>query len=117
MAFFDPCKLFNSDGSLKLITEIDDQSAASIAGFEVCKLFDGTGDPLEGPAPKSDFTLLLNSSVIPVFVNSKPLPQIAQELGVDGIVEGTVLRAGDRVRIASQLIYAPLDQHLWAHSY
>jgi len=70
MAFFDPCKLFNSDGSLKLITEIDDQSAASIAGFEVCKLFDGTGDPLEGPAAKSDFTLLLNSSVMPVFVNS-----------------------------------------------
>ena len=44
MAFFDPRKLFNGDGSLKLITEIDDQSAASIAGFEVCELFDGTGD-------------------------------------------------------------------------
>ena len=36
---------------------------------------------------------------------------------MDGIVEGTVLRSGDRIRIASQLIYAPLDQHLWAHSY
>jgi TolB-like protein/DNA-binding winged helix-turn-helix (wHTH) protein len=47
----------------------------------------------------------------------KPLPEIARELGVDGIVEGTVTRSGDRVRITSQLIYAPSDQHLWAHSY
>lgn len=37
VAFFDPRKLFNGDGSLKLITEIDGQSAASIAGFEVCE--------------------------------------------------------------------------------
>ena len=47
----------------------------------------------------------------------KPLPEIARELGVDGIVEGTVTRSSDRVRITSQLIYAPSDQHLWAHSY
>jgi phage terminase small subunit len=44
MAFFDPRKLFNADGSLKLITEIDDHSAASIAGLEVCELFEGSGD-------------------------------------------------------------------------
>jgi hypothetical protein len=44
MAFFDPRKLFNSNGSRKLISEIDDHSAASIAGSEVCELFDGTGD-------------------------------------------------------------------------
>jgi TolB-like protein/Tfp pilus assembly protein PilF len=47
----------------------------------------------------------------------KPLPEIARELGVEGIVEGTVLRSGTRIRITSQLIYAPSDQHLWAHSY
>jgi phage terminase small subunit len=44
MAFFDARKLFNADGSLKLISEIDDHSAASIAGLEVCELFEGTGD-------------------------------------------------------------------------
>jgi TolB-like protein/DNA-binding winged helix-turn-helix (wHTH) protein/Flp pilus assembly protein TadD len=48
---------------------------------------------------------------------NKPLPQIARELNVDGIVEGTVQRSGDRVRITAQLIYAPADQHLWAQSY
>ena len=44
MAFFDPRKLFNDDGSLKMISEIDDHSASSIAGFEVCELFEGNGE-------------------------------------------------------------------------
>jgi TolB-like protein/DNA-binding winged helix-turn-helix (wHTH) protein/Flp pilus assembly protein TadD len=47
----------------------------------------------------------------------KPLPQIARELKVDGVVEGTVLRSGDRVRITAQLIQASDDKHLWASSY
>lgn len=47
----------------------------------------------------------------------KPLPQIARELNVDALVEGSVLRAGDRVRITAQLIHAATDQHLWAKSY
>jgi len=47
----------------------------------------------------------------------KPLPEIARELNVDGIVEGTVQRSGDRVRITAQLIQGPSDKHLWANSY
>src|SRR4029077_2338443 len=47
----------------------------------------------------------------------KPLPQIARELNVDAVVEGSVLRSGDRVRITAQLIHAASDQHLWADSY
>src|ERR1700674_708301 len=47
----------------------------------------------------------------------KSLPEIARELSVDGIVEGTVQRAGDRVRITAQLISGPSDKHLWANSY
>jgi TolB-like protein/DNA-binding winged helix-turn-helix (wHTH) protein/Tfp pilus assembly protein PilF len=47
----------------------------------------------------------------------KPLPQIARELNVDAVVEGTVLRAGDRVRITAQLIDAATDKHLWSQSY
>ena len=47
----------------------------------------------------------------------KSLPKIARELNVDGIVEGTVQRSGDRVRITAQLIYGPSDKHLWADSY
>src|SRR5712664_2627602 len=47
----------------------------------------------------------------------KPLREIARELEVDAIVEGTVLRAGDRVRITAQLIDAAKETHLWAESY
>ena len=47
----------------------------------------------------------------------KPLPEIARELNVDAVVEGTVLRFGDQVRITAQLIQAPTDKHLWADSY
>src|ERR1700722_11598272 len=47
----------------------------------------------------------------------KPLPQIARELNVDAVVEGTVLRSGDQVRITAQLIEASSDKHLWSQSY
>jgi serine/threonine-protein kinase len=47
----------------------------------------------------------------------RPLPEIARELGVDAVVEGSVLRAGDRVRITAQLIEAATDRHLWAGRY
>jgi TolB-like protein len=45
------------------------------------------------------------------------LPEVARELNVDGIVEGTVQRSGDRVRITAVLIYGPSDRHIWANSY
>jgi len=47
----------------------------------------------------------------------KPLREIARELEVDFVVEGTVLRVGRRVRITAQLIDAPKETHLWAESY
>ena len=50
---------------------------------------------------------------------SKPdnLKTVAQELGVSTILEGTVQRAGDKVRVNVQLIDARADAHLWANSY
>jgi TolB-like protein/DNA-binding winged helix-turn-helix (wHTH) protein/Tfp pilus assembly protein PilF len=47
----------------------------------------------------------------------KPLPQIARELKVDAVVEGTVLHSGDQVRITAQLIEAATDKHIWSQSY
>jgi TolB-like protein/DNA-binding winged helix-turn-helix (wHTH) protein/Flp pilus assembly protein TadD len=47
----------------------------------------------------------------------KPLPEIARALNVDAVVEGTVVQAGDQVRITAQLIQVPADKHLWAESY
>jgi len=61
--------------------------------------------------------LISHTSTIQYANSTKPLPQIARELGVDGIIEGSVQRSGDRVRITAQLIYAPDEQHRWAASY
>jgi eukaryotic-like serine/threonine-protein kinase len=47
----------------------------------------------------------------------KTVPEIAKELNVDGIVEGSVMRSANRVRITAQLIQAHTDQHLWAETY
>jgi len=47
----------------------------------------------------------------------KTLPQIARELNVDAVIEGSVLRVGGQVRVTAQLIQANGDQPLWAHSY
>ena len=47
----------------------------------------------------------------------KPLAEIARELNVEAVVEGTVLRSGERVRITAQLIQVPDEKHLWAQSY
>ncbi len=49
--------------------------------------------------------------------SGKSLPQIAQELGVDAVVEGSVQRGGNRVRITAQLIHAATDSHLWAGTF
>jgi len=50
-------------------------------------------------------------------IKKKGLPEIARELNVDGIVEGSVTRSGQRIRITAQLLHAPTDRHLWAETY
>src|SRR4029077_9315692 len=47
----------------------------------------------------------------------KPLAEIARELNVDAVVEGSVLLSGERVRITAELIEVPADRHMWAQSY
>src|SRR5215469_1040608 len=47
----------------------------------------------------------------------KKLPEIANELNVDAVVEGSVARSGSHVRINAQLVHAVTDQHLWARQY
>jgi eukaryotic-like serine/threonine-protein kinase len=49
--------------------------------------------------------------------SSKRLPEIARELSVDAVVQGSVLRSGNRVRVSAQLIAAATDRHLWADDY
>ena len=65
----------------------------------------------------SALRVISRTSVMAYKEARKPLPQIARELNVDAIVEGTVLRSGDQVRITAQLIEASTDKHLWSQSY
>jgi serine/threonine protein kinase/tetratricopeptide (TPR) repeat protein len=61
--------------------------------------------------------VISRTSVTQYKETKKPIPEIAKELGVEGIVEGSVMRSGSRVRITAQLIDARLDRHLWASNY
>jgi len=68
-------------------------------------------------AKLSGLRVISRTSAMRYKYSHKSLPEIARELKVDGVVEGTVERLGDRVRIRTQLIYAPADQHIWAEAY
>ncbi len=65
----------------------------------------------------SALKVISRTSVMQYKGTKKPLPQIAKELNVDAVIEGSVLREGGQVRITAQLIQASTDQHLWAESY
>ena len=76
---------------------------------------DGMTDALITQLSKiSELRLISRTSVMQYRGTKKPLPQIARELNVDAVVEGTVLRSGRRVRISAKLIQANPEKHLWA---
>jgi TolB-like protein len=64
-----------------------------------------------------EFRVVSRTSVMPYRTTSKPMRQIAQELGVAYILEGSVRRAGNKVRVTGQLIHAATDEHIWAQAY
>jgi TolB-like protein/Tfp pilus assembly protein PilF len=61
--------------------------------------------------------VISRTSVMRYKRTDKSLPQIARALGVDGVIEGSVAREGEQVRITVQLIHGPTDRHVWAESY
>lgn len=61
--------------------------------------------------------VISHTSVMRYKGTTKPLGAIARELNVDSLVEGTILRSGNRVRITTQLLRAEPEEHLWAESY
>jgi len=79
---------------------------------------DGMTDELTTDLAKvGSLRVISRTSVMRYKGTKKALPEIARELNVDGIVEGSVMRSGQRVRITAQLIHAPTDHHLWAETY
>jgi TolB-like protein/DNA-binding winged helix-turn-helix (wHTH) protein len=64
-----------------------------------------------------ELRVISHTSVMEYKGTTKHLPQIARELKVDDIVEGSVVREGDQVRVTVQLLDAPDDRHIWSESY
>jgi tetratricopeptide (TPR) repeat protein len=65
----------------------------------------------------SALRVISRTSVMRYKQTKKPTPEIARELNVDAVVEGSVLRSGDRVRITANLVHASTDRQLWTESY
>ena len=79
---------------------------------------DGTTDALIAELGKvSALRVISRQSVMRYKGSKKPLQEIARELNVDALVEGSVLHSGDRVRVVANLIDASKDQHLWAEMF
>jgi len=81
-------------------------------------LADGLTDELITHLAKlGSLKVISRTSVMQYKGTRKPLPEIARELNVDGIVEGSVVRSGNDVRVTVQLISVANDRHLWAEDY
>ncbi len=65
----------------------------------------------------SGLRVISRTSVMRYKATQKALPEVARELHVDAVIEGSILRTQDRVRVTAQLIRAPTDTHLWAENY
>ena len=105
-------------------------SAASIHSLAVLPLENLTGDPKQdyfadgmGDSLTTELSqikklrVISRSSVMQYKGKNESPAQIAQELGVDALVEGSVLRSGDRVRISAALVQPQTGQNLWAKNY
>jgi TolB-like protein/DNA-binding winged helix-turn-helix (wHTH) protein/Tfp pilus assembly protein PilF len=79
---------------------------------------DGMTDDLTANLAKIRSLRVISRSTAMAYKGTrKPLSEIARDLHVDAVVEGTVLRAGNRVRITAELVQVSTDQHLWADTY
>jgi TolB-like protein/Tfp pilus assembly protein PilF len=105
-------------------------AAASIHSIAVLPLSNLSGDPSEeffsdgmtdqlitDLAKVGSLRVISRTSVMQYKGTRKTLPEIARELNVDSIVEGSVIRSGRRVRVTAQLLEASTDRHLWAETY
>src|SRR3984957_17507988 len=104
--------------------------AAQIHSIAVIPLANLSGDPsqeyfadgmtdelITALAKNRNLRVVSRTSAIQYKGVNRPVREIAHELGVDGILEGSVERFANRVHMTVQLIYAPTDTHLWAESY
>ena len=111
--------LFGGKGALAPIRSIAVLPLENLSGDPAQDFFaDGMTEALIGELAKlGALDVISRTSVMQYKGAHRPLREIANELGVEGIIEGSVLRDGEQVRITAQLIDARSDHHLWSESY
>src|SRR5262245_36085711 len=111
--------LWNSAGARVPIRSLAVLPLANLTGDPAQDYFsDGMTEALiTNLASLPALRVISRQSVMRYKGSTKPLPEIARELGVEGVVEGSVVRSGGRVRVTAQLIHAPTDRHRWARTY
>ncbi len=105
-------------------------SAAEVRSLAVLPLGDLSPDPsgeyfadgmtealIGGLSKIGSLRVISRTSAMHYRGSEKRLPEIARELDVDAVLEGSVVRAGDRVRISVRLVHAPSEQALWSETY
>jgi TolB-like protein/DNA-binding winged helix-turn-helix (wHTH) protein len=106
----------DSSGPIRSVAVLPLQSLSSDPNQEY--FADGMTDELiTDLAQIRELKVVSKTSIMQYKGTRKPLSQIGRELGVDAVVEGSVLRSGDQVRITAQLIRTSTDRHLWAKAY
>jgi TolB-like protein/Flp pilus assembly protein TadD len=127
-------EIITSVGETDVETPVDRAPAAEAApkvrSIAVLPLESLSGDPsqeyfadgmtdelITALAQISSLRVISRTSIMTYKRVRKLLPEIARELNVEAVVEGTVLRFGDRVRITAQLIEVPVERHMWAQSF
>ena len=107
---------FESGGPIRSLAVLPLKNLSGEAGQQY--FADGMTDELITELAKiSALRVISRTSVMQYRDEKKSLPEIARQLKVDAVVEGTLLRAGDRVRITAQLIRPVPETHLWSKSY
>jgi TolB-like protein/DNA-binding winged helix-turn-helix (wHTH) protein/Flp pilus assembly protein TadD len=105
-----------SEGDIKSLAVLPLQNLSGDPSQEY--FADGMTDALIGDLAKiRGLKVISRTSAMRYKGTNKPLREIASELRVDAMIEGTVLRSGDRVQVRAQLIHAATDRHLWSETY
>ena len=111
---------WNSNHSVaRQITSVAVLPLANLSADSAQEYFsDGMTDAIINELSRaSSLKVISRTSVMRYKNTSKSVSEIARDLQVEGVIEGSVVREGDRVRINAQLIYAPTERRLWADSF
>jgi len=119
LGFGEIRRLLSPEGPSPSIRSIAVLPLENLSGDASQEYFsDGMTDALiTDLAQIASLKVISRTSTIQYKNTKKSLPEISRELNVDGIIEGTVQRSGDRIRITARLIHGSSDKHIWAQSY